>query len=358
MKPTGIQIAGEFKGCSSSILNNEHSLELLINKAITESGMMMVSIISHRFEPVGITVAAILSESHVVVHTYPEADHASVDIYTCSYNTEPPKRLFEYLKKELQAKRVKYVEIFRGDILDNKQTNLITTSAGNGFEIRYIIENIVLSKKTGYQQMDIIDNTVFGRMLFLDNDLQIADSDANIYNEAMISPARTLKKINRSLILGGGDGGIANQLLKETDTTITLVDIDPMVIEACITYMPKVAGKAFEDKRVKVLNQDAEKFLQAIEEKYDAIFYDLSMHPEIFSVKDKKTYLTDLLSSLKKALNNNAILSMQCCSVFDKETLETIKKIIPQFFQNINYNQVFIPSFCEPWVFVSAKVNG
>ncbi len=357
MKPTGIQIAGEFKGCSAEILNNADTLEQLIKRAITDSGMLMVSIISHRFDPVGITVAAILSESHVVVHTYPEAEHASVDIYTCSFNPQPPRLLFEYLRKALQARRIKHLEIFRGDILDNKKSSLITTSAGTGFEIRYNIEREILSKKTDYQQMDIIDNFVFGRMLFLDNDLQIADSDAHIYNEAMIAPSRVLKKINRSLILGGGDGGIANQLLSESGTEITLVDIDPQVIQACKTHIPKVAGKAFENKRVKVVNQDAEKFLQTTDKKYEAIFYDLSMHPEIFSVKDKKTYLTDLSGSLKKVLNNNGVLSMQCCSAYDNETLETIKTIIPQFFQNINYKEVFIPSFCEPWVFASAKVH-
>ncbi len=357
MKPTGIQIAGEFKGCSSDILNCPETLEQLINKAITDSGMMMVNIISHRFDPVGITVAAILSESHVVVHTYPEAEHASVDIYTCSFNPEPPRRLFEYLKRGLQARRIKHLEILRGDILDNKKTNLITTTAGNGFEIRYEIERMILSQKTDFQQMDIIDNAVFGRMLFLDNDLQIADSDAYIYNEAMIAPSRLLDKINRSLILGGGDGGIANQLLKESGTEITLIDIDPQVIQACKTHIPKVAGNAFENKRLKVINSDAEKFLQSVEKKYNAIFYDLSMHPEIFSVKNKKTYLTDLFRSLEKTLKSNGILSMQCCSAFDSETLEMINKIIPQFFQNVNYKEIFIPSFCEPWVFASARVN-
>ncbi len=357
MKPTGIQIAGEYKGCLPGILNDLEALEQLVESAITNSGMTIVRITSHRFDPVGITVAAILSESHVVVHTYPEAEHASVDIYTCTYNPEPPMRLFEYIQKELQAKRVKYIEIFRGDILDKKETNLITTAAGNGFEIRYEVEKLLFSKKTDFQQLEIIENAVFGRMLFLDNDLQIADSDAHIYNEAMVAPAKALKEMNSALILGGGDGGIANQLIEETNCEITLVDIDPLVIEACKEYMPKVAGKAFKDERVTVLNKDADKFLKSIENNYDAVFYDLSMHPEIFSVKDKQTYLTDLFGSLKNTIKTNGVLSMQCCSAFDKGTLEIINDVIPLFFHDVKFNEVFIPSFCEPWIFASVKIG-
>ncbi len=357
MKPTGIHIAGELNNCALEVLNDHKKLEQLINDAITDSGMKVEQIISHAFEPIGVTITAIISESHVVIHTYPEAEHASVDIYTCTYNPKPPRRLFDILKKELNATQVKYIELFRGDILDTKETNLITTSSGIGFEIRYEIDNMILSKKTDYQQLDIIENSVFGRMLLLDNDLQIADSDAHIYNETMVAPSRKLNTINDILILGGGDGGIANQLLKETNSNITLVDIDQMVIEACKDHLTKVAGDAFNSERVNVINQDAEKYIQSINNSFDAIFYDLSMHPEIFSIKDKNTYLSDLFSSLKKILKNKGLLSMQCCSAYDQEMLNKLKDILPEFFDNIDYSEVFIPSFCEPWVFASASIK-
>ncbi len=354
MKPTGIHIAGELKSGLFEVLNNCNKLEEIIHNAITDSGMSVVSIASHNFDPIGTTVAAILSESHVVIHTYPESKHVSVDIFTCNYNPDSPRRLFDFLKKELNAVKIKYKELLRGDILDIKETNMFTTSGGSGFEIRYEVARVIFSTKSDYQQLDIIENPVFGRMLFLDNDLQIADSDAHIYNEAMIAPSRDLKTINNSLILGGGDGGIANQLLKETNCQITLVDIDPIVIEACKNHLTKVCGNAFDNERVKVVNEDAEKFMYS-KNSFDAIFYDLSMHPEAFSIKDKKTYMLDLFNSIKKILKKGGVLTMQCCSAFDHETINMLNDMLPGFFNNINYNEVFIPSFCEPWIFASAK---
>jgi S-adenosylmethionine decarboxylase proenzyme len=77
----------------------------------------LLNIISHKFDPIGVTVISIINESHIAIHTYPEASHASIDIFHCSPESESAFRLLEFLSKKLHSKDVKFMEVSRGDKL-------------------------------------------------------------------------------------------------------------------------------------------------------------------------------------------------------------------------------------------------
>ena len=124
MKPSGIQLIVEVSGCSTSILNNEDELKLILLAGIEHSGLSFLKLISHKFDPIGITLICIIKESHIAVHTFPEAQHASIDIYHCSTDMDPHLRLMEFLKENLQARSAKFIEIFRGERLSLKATYL------------------------------------------------------------------------------------------------------------------------------------------------------------------------------------------------------------------------------------------
>jgi S-adenosylmethionine decarboxylase len=69
--------------CSEVLLNNEHFLMDLLENAAVASGATVCQTIYKKFEPQGVTVLCLLSESHISIHTWPEEEKAAVDVYTC-----------------------------------------------------------------------------------------------------------------------------------------------------------------------------------------------------------------------------------------------------------------------------------
>lgn len=355
MKPLGRQLIAEFILCEENILNNKTAVENAIRDGIKESGLTLVSITGKKFDPVGVTSIAVISESHIAVHTYPEARHASIDIFTCANGTKAVMKLLRILRGRFKPKTVKHIEISRGNPIALTQKNWLTSFSGTGFEVKYHVQKVLLSKRTKYQQLDIIDNESFGRMMFLDKDLQISEKDAHIYDENMVSPI--IERNNRFrdvAVLGGGDGGVLREVLRHNPGKAWLVEIDEEVIKAAIKYMPVVCGNAFDHKKSNIVIDDANRFLEN-GHSFDAIIYDLTMHPEAITNVDRTVFLSDIFSRIRKNLDKKGVVSMQCCSEFDEETRELLKKILPEYFKNITYRTSFIPSFCENWIFASAE---
>lgn len=351
MKALGIQHIAEFISCDNLQLNNPEALEIILGDAITKSGLHFVKIISHRFAPVGVTVLAIISESHIALHTYPEAGQISLDIFTCS-DSRKQLALLEYLKGYFKPEVVKIAAIQRGNPIEMVDSNRITSASSHGFETKYIVSEILFREKSGYQEIEIIINPVFGKMLFIDKELQIADSDAEIYNTALLE--RVLRKNpGNCLILGGGDGSALSALMKSNPAHVTLVDIDKEVVDVSRKYFPEF-WVHFAGEKSKILNRDAADFLAGAEQ-FDVIICDLTMHPEAFTRETREQYLARLFDGIYKSLSPGGIVTMQCGSLFDNRSITMAKELLANRFTGIEINEVYIPSFCEKWVFASGK---
>jgi S-adenosylmethionine decarboxylase proenzyme len=357
MKPLGRQLIAEFIYCSQKILNDRREVEKAVKEGIKESGLSLVNITGKKFDPVGVTLIAVISESHIAIHTYPEARHASIDIFTCGNGSAAVNKLLKILKSKFKPKTVRVMEVHRGNPIEVKQKEWITSFSGAGFEVKYHIDKHLLSKRTKYQQLDIIDNSSFGRMMFLDKDLQIAESDIHAYDVAMVLPIIERKnKFEKVAILGGGDGGVLREVLKYKPKAAYMVEIDEEVIKAAKKFMPGVCKNAFQSRRAHIIIDDANKFLDE-KHGFDAVIYDLTMHPEAITNVDRTVFLTQIFSKIKSNLNKKGMVSMQCCAEFDTETQKLLKKILPKYFKNLVFKTAFIPSFCENWIFASAEVK-
>jgi S-adenosylmethionine decarboxylase len=75
-------------GCPFGILNDVKALIQVLEYAAIESGATVVQTIHKKFDPQGVTVLCLLSESHISIHTWPENGNAAVDVYTCG-NCDP-----------------------------------------------------------------------------------------------------------------------------------------------------------------------------------------------------------------------------------------------------------------------------
>lgn len=83
MKTDAQHLLAEYWGCPADVLDDEEALRTLVVNASVAAGCTVLSVSSHSFSPVGVTVMALLSESHASIHTWPERGYAAVDVYTC-----------------------------------------------------------------------------------------------------------------------------------------------------------------------------------------------------------------------------------------------------------------------------------
>ncbi len=93
----------ELYDCELEKLNDEAFLRTIITSAAKSAGATLLNLITHKFEPQGVTGLALLAESHISIHTWPESGYAAVDVFTCGNHTMP-ERACEVLRKELSPK--------------------------------------------------------------------------------------------------------------------------------------------------------------------------------------------------------------------------------------------------------------
>ncbi|KEF41937.1 MAG: S-adenosylmethionine decarboxylase [Cyanobium sp. CACIAM 14] len=102
----------ELYDCDCARLDDEAFLRDTITTAAKRAGATLLNLITHRFEPQGVTGLALLAESHISIHTWPESGYAAVDVFTCGDHTMPEKAC-EVLREELAARRHKLTSFRR-----------------------------------------------------------------------------------------------------------------------------------------------------------------------------------------------------------------------------------------------------
>jgi len=104
----GMHLVGEYSGCGCRILNDEVAIESLL----VQAAKLIVGRIFHRFRPQGVTGCLMLAESHLAIHTWPEAGSASVDLFTSRICD--PDSVHTILEESLGAKDSQIVVVDRG----------------------------------------------------------------------------------------------------------------------------------------------------------------------------------------------------------------------------------------------------
>ena len=99
----------ELYRCDYEKLNDESFLRCALNKAAKLAKATVLNLISNKFEPHGVTAIALLAESHISIHTWPESNYSAIDIFTCGQNMLPElasQYLINALKAEEHSLRV------------------------------------------------------------------------------------------------------------------------------------------------------------------------------------------------------------------------------------------------------------
>lgn len=86
---SGKHVLAEFDGIDANLLDDAEFLRSILATTLKAAGATVCDVITHRFEPQGVTVLAMLAESHASVHTYPEIGAVFVDVFTCGDRADP-----------------------------------------------------------------------------------------------------------------------------------------------------------------------------------------------------------------------------------------------------------------------------
>jgi len=144
------------------------------------------------------------------------------------------------------------------------------------FRIRLRASKILYDSETDHQRLVLIENDTFGRVLLLDDVVQTTEHDEFIYHEMLSHvPILAHGAVRRVLIIGGGDGGMLEEIFKhETIEAVDQIEIDESVIEFSKTYLSSICGAAFDDPRARVMIADGAAFVADCDARYDMIVID------------------------------------------------------------------------------------
>lgn len=126
-----------------------------------------------------------------------------------------------------------------------------------------------------YQSIAVFESDQYGRILALDGDIIFSESDEFIYNEMVVHvPMSVHPDVKNVLIIGGGDGGVARELIAYPEVEkIDVVEPDKIFLDVCREYFPKITA-AFDDPRVNIIHRDGLRFLRGRNAEYDLIIND------------------------------------------------------------------------------------
>ena len=119
----GVHVYGNLYGCNKELLKDEMYLLKIVKEAADIAGALVVSTFYYKFGVNGgISVVAIVAESHISIHTWPEHEYATVDVYTCGSHTNP-MAAFQHIAKSLNARRVEVFVSDRSYYVNNTNNN-------------------------------------------------------------------------------------------------------------------------------------------------------------------------------------------------------------------------------------------
>ncbi|WP_334129466.1 polyamine aminopropyltransferase [Sneathiella sp.] len=213
----------------------------------------------------------------------------------------------------------------------------------SGVNLALKVDKILYRDQTDLQDLMIFENKNFGRVMSLDGSVQTTEKDEFIYHEMFVHvPMLAHGNARRALIVGGGDGGAARQLMKYRDIAVTMVDIDRTVVELSRKYMPSVSGGAFDDPRLDLVIADGCKFVKETDETWDVIIID-STDPH---GPGEVLYTQEFYSDCKSCLTPGGVIITQNGVPFvQEEELRTSYQRLGRLFQDVSFYLAAIPSY-------------
>jgi spermidine synthase len=145
----------------------------------------------------------------------------------------------------------------------------------DGVGQRLEIEEVLYEGQSEFQDIKILRNKKFGRIMTLDGVVQTTEGDEFVYHEMFAHvPLLAHGRAKRVLIIGGGDGGLLEEVLKHDVEHVTEVELDGGVVEVSKQYLSSICQQAYDDPRVNLVIGDGAKFVAETDQTFDLVLVD------------------------------------------------------------------------------------
>lgn len=220
-------------------------------------------------------------------------------------------------------------------------------------------DQVVYSNQTPYQKL-VVTRSITNRdkKLYIDGHIQFSSRDEYRYHENLVHPTLSIAGPRKNvLILGGGDGLAAREVLKYDDVElIHLVDIDPEMtrIGKELPFLKRLNNKSMSSPRLTTFNEDAFSFINQAGIMYDRVIIDM---PDPHNEAINKLYSREFYTMIKRRMNTGGVLVTQSSSpFFTRNVFWCIEHTLDDVFNNTLSYQASLPSF-GIWGFNIARID-
>ena len=218
----------------------------------------------------------------------------------------------------------------------------------------YFEGTLVHRRQTPFQLLEVYETPELGRIFRLDGFNMTSERDEFFYHENLVHPAAAAHpNPKRALVIGGGDGGSSEELLKHPSLEVVhMAELDPDVIEVSKAHFGKVHRGVFDNPRLKVTVGDGLAYLRETPVRYDIVCLDLTdpVGPSV------ELYSPATFSLVKRAMSAGGALTLHIGSpFFHAERVRTTLSSLRQVFPIVKAYFAYIPIYGSVWGFACAS---
>ncbi|MEO6919952.1 MAG: polyamine aminopropyltransferase [Collimonas sp.] len=351
--------------CAPGLLLDAAQLRQFVVEQTIRSGLTIVGEKFHPFQAAdgsaaGVTCALLLAESHLAIHTWPERLAVTLDVYVCNFtedNSAKANGLLDTLIVGFAPARWQTHRLQRGSGATDQTLALeqLTPHTAYGTQLAAPLAQM----QSPFQRIEIADSAEFGKVMRLDGAFMTSERDEFFYHECLVHPAAlSHPHPRRALIVGGGDGGSSEELLKHPSIKhITLCEIDPQVIQLAREHLQQIHHGALDDPRVRHVAEDGFAFVKdaarspKADQLYDLILLDLT-DPQSAdgSALAADCYTEEFLQACRTLLDTGGALVMHLGSPFHHpQRFSQLRRRLGNVFRQVSPYTVYVPLYGALW---------
>lgn len=352
----GLHLTADLFDCAAprELLLDRGALQAACIRLVRDARLTVVGDDFHQFPqvdgaPGGVTGLVLLAESHLAVHTWPELNAVTLDVYVCNFrsdNSAKAQALAEALIRLFMPARIERNQLQRG--VPTVAPAVVTAPATADVSTEWLARDVLhgFSRRhpptvlqTPLQRMEWHDTHALGRMFTLDGAFMASEGDEFIYHECMVHvPALTHGNPSSAFIMGGGDGCTARELLRYPGMErIVVAELDAMVVASCRDHFGDVNARSLDHPKVEIRIGDALATLRADPAQYDLIVMDLTDPgaPDDAGGHANALYHPESYALIRSRLTADGLLTLHIGSAFHhperfRRTLADLRDVFPE----------------------------
>jgi len=245
-------------------LNNYEKLDEILREVLSHTHVAIVGSCHKKFEPQGVTILYLLAESHFSIHTWPENKCCAIDFYHCGEKSHANLKIAEEKLCELFGWKNATGQLFL------KRGNVASFHCNDFYDRADILKNVTLIHRevTPFQEMRVYDTISLGRILVLDNAVQVSTECFNYTKDNCSAVVKPDTPVDHVVIIGGGDLIIGAWLLKSYPLVkkVTICEIDDRVVQCAREHFADHfgIGETKDNPRLEVIIENGASYMKKL----------------------------------------------------------------------------------------------